>query len=187
MRFEKVSFEQFEYDMRNKFILKTPDLIGCDMNYTTPYEDMDSDRIREIYDAIELPTRSTIGSAGYDFSFPVKLTLKKGSVLQLPTGIKWDSGDLKDRRYLSIYPRSSLGSKYFLREPNLVSIIDSDYYNCEKNEGHIFVNLGIEGTYKELEIQAGQGYAQGIISRYEVTDDDAVSTIRKGGFGSTNR
>ncbi len=137
---------------------------------------------KEDYNDIILPKRATRGSAGYDFFAPYEFTLKAGETAKIPTGIrvKIDEGWV-----LKIYPRSSLGFKYRLRLDNTVGIIDSDYYYAE-NEGHIFIKITNCGD-TELRVEKGKGFAQGIFVEYGITYDDECSSLRTGGFGSTDR
>ena len=46
---------------------------------------------------------------------------------------------------LLLIERSSQGFKYNMRMCNQVGVIDKDYYNNQKNEGHIFIKLYNEG------------------------------------------
>ena len=59
-KFEKISKEQYEKDLKGK----------CE------YED------------ISLPVRSTKHSAGYDFKSPIEFELNPGEIIKVPTGIK---------------------------------------------------------------------------------------------------
>ena len=135
------------------------------------------------YDDIILPKRSTKYSAGYDFYSILDFTLNPGERKSIPTGIKCM---MNDNEYLAIYIRSSLGFKYNVRMCNQVGIIDKDYYGNKENDGHIMVALKNEGD-KVLEIKKGDSFAQGIIQRYLMTDDDNALDERVGGLGSTNR
>ena len=135
------------------------------------------------YDELILPKRGTIRSAGYDFVSPISFTLKLGESIVIPTGIKVI---MEEDEYLAIYIRSSLGFKYNLRMCNQVGIIDSDYYNNEENEGHIFVKIKNEGD-KEGSINKGDRIVQGIFMKYLLTDDDMATGMRLGGIGSTNK
>lgn len=140
-------------------------------------------QIAAIYDAIELPRRATAGSAGYDFFCPVDLTLKPGETVKIPTGVRVE---MEDGWVLKCYPRSGLGFKYRLQLNNTVGIIDSDYFYSD-NEGHIFSKITNDtNEAREVHIQAGSGFMQGIFVEYGITVDDAVETVRNGGFGSTN-
>lgn len=135
-----------------------------------------------LYDNLELPTRGTKTSAGYDFKSPVTFALEPDEETKIPTGIRVS---MDDDNVLMIYPRSGHGFKYYLRLANTVGVIDSDYYNSS-NEGHIFVKIRNEGS-KPLEIKRGEGLCQGIFTKYLKTLDDASEGIRDGGFGSTTK
>jgi len=134
------------------------------------------------YENILLPKRATAGSAGYDFFSPTEVSLSPGETVKIPTGIrvKIDEGWV-----LKIYPRSSLGFKYRLSLDNTVGIIDSDYYFAD-NEGHIFIKMTNCGN-KDLLIEKGKAFAQGIFLEYGITIDDNAVGGRKGGFGSTDK
>lgn len=136
----------------------------------------------ETYNDILLPKRATVGSAGYDFFAPAELNIKSGETALVPTGIrcKIDEGWV-----LKIYPRSGLGFKYRLTLNNTVGIIDSDYYFAD-NEGHIFIKMTNLGD-KDLTVEKGKAFAQGIFIEYGITVDDECDALRTGGFGSTDK
>ena len=160
-KFEKVSFEQYAKLS-----------IGDDVD------------IRNEYDNIKLPKRATIGSAEYDFFAPFSFKLEVGETIKIPTGIRVF---LDDDKFLAIYPRSGLGFKYRVQLDNTVGIIDSDYSQSD-NEGHIFIKLTNDGkANKSININSGDAIAQGIIQQYFITEDDAATGRRNGGFGSTNK
>lgn len=138
------------------------------------------------YFDLKKPVRKTIGSAGYDFTFPMTLRIDEGVTVRIPTGICWNAHEGGEHYVLMLYPRSSLGISHSLREPNLVSIIDSDYYGNPKNGGHIMVNLRNEGHNGPCVIHPSSGYIQGIVTRYFLMEDDNVTETRIGGFGSTD-
>lgn len=135
------------------------------------------------YDDIKLPKRATKGSAGYDFFAPFDFSLEPGETIKIPTGIKVK---IEDGFVLKEYPRSSLGFKYRVRLDNTVGIIDSDYYNNEKNEGHIFIKITNEGN-KTLEVKKGDAFCQGIFSEYFLAEEEEVTEERTGGIGSTSK
>lgn len=160
-KFEKVSFDEF----RKSF-------------------DLPENEIKEIYDNIKIPARATEGSAGYDFSTPVDFELKAGETVKIPTGIR---ARIDNGWVLAVFPRSGLGFKFRLQLDNTVGIIDADYYNSD-NEGHIFIkvtNCSFED--KTVSVKAGNGFAQGIFLPFGITEDDNVTDIRNGGFGSTDK
>ncbi|RRC93728.1 deoxyuridine 5'-triphosphate nucleotidohydrolase [Erysipelotrichaceae bacterium OH741_COT-311] len=156
-RFEKVSLAQFTNDL-------TPTIdVSC-------------------YQEIILPTRATTGSAGYDFKAPYAFTLKPKETIKLVTGIRCF---IEPGWFLAIFPRSGLGFKYRLQLDNTVGIIDSDYYHAN-NEGHIMIKI-TNHSDSILNIQQGEGFAQGIFIPFGICMDDEVSEKRIGGFGSTNK
>lgn len=173
-KFEKVSYEQFKKDWVDAFPIK----------YGDWEDDMIDNMIHNIYNSIQLPKRSTKGSAGYDFHSPDSFVIPSHGTIKIPTGIrcKIDNGWV-----LQCYPRSSYGFKYGVHLANTVGIIDEDYYNAN-NEGHIFIKLVNDSTLaKPIEIRANDSFCQGIFVPYGVTEDDDVTDIRTGGIGSTGR
>ena len=163
-KFEKVSFEQYEKDFKDR--------IG------------DCKDINKVYEDIIFPKRATVGSAGYDFFAPIEITLAPNDTITVPTGIR---AKINEGYVLLIYPRSGLGFKYRLQLDNTVGVIDADYYGA-KNEGHILVKITNDSKEnKTLTIPKGTGFAQGIFMPFGITVDDTVSDIREGGMGSTTR
>ena len=168
-QFEKVSWTQFQKDYMNTF---------------GEGQTINMDDVKKIYDSIQLPIRTTSGSAGYDFKSPITFILKPGQTIKIPTGIRVK---IDDGWVLKCYPRSGLGFKYRLQLNNTVGIIDSDYYYSD-NEGHIFAKLTNDTKEgKTVEIAAGSGFMQGIFVEYGITLDDDATEIRNGGFGSTTK
>lgn len=171
-KFEKVSFEQFCKDWTAK----------CPIAKTKWTED----ELKNIYDNIQLPTRGTTGSAGYDIKAPVDFTVKFGSSLVIPTGIRCK---IEDGWFLDINPRSGQGFKFGIRLANTRGIIDSDYYGAD-NEGHIMIKIVNESNVaaeKDFAVEKNTAFAQGIFTIYGITEDDAASEKRTGGFGSTSK
>jgi len=139
---------------------------------------------KKIYEELKLPKRATKGSAGYDFYSPLTFTLKPGETIKIPTGIR---ASMREDYVLMVFPRSGLGFKFRLQLNNTVGIIDSDYYYSD-NEGHIFIKVTNDSNEgKVLELAAGNGFAQGIFLPFGITEDDEVTEIRNGGFGSTTK
>ena len=165
-RWEKVSFEQFAADWQK---------------YMTDYPRTEEE-LRAVYDAVKLPVRATSGSAGYDITAPVTITLKPGESLRVPTGLRvW----MEEGWVLMIFPRSGMGYRYRLQMDNTAGIVDADYYGAD-NEGHILTQVSIDTREdKTLTVPAGTGFVQGLFMPFGVTVDDAAEGIRRGGFGST--
>ena len=165
---------------------------------------------------IQIPQRSTTHAAGYDIESaetivtpsmvkqllgyfadefrkifniaPAKPTEAEENTSLLkstlvPTGLK---SYMQEDEYLQIVNRSSNPLKRFLSLPNSIGIIDQDYYDNEKNEGHIYVQL-INYGLTDFTIQKGDRIAQGIFTKFLKTDgDEGGLTQRTGGFGSSD-
>jgi deoxyuridine 5\'-triphosphate nucleotidohydrolase len=136
----------------------------------------------------ELPIKATIHSAGVDFIASADITIPafrfKGRATLVPTGVK---AFMQHDEYLQIFARSSIPVNLGLIMSNGVGIVDADYYNNPKNEGHImieFTNL----TNKHITIEKGTRIAQGIFNKVlPVTHGVRLKNdTRNGGFGSTN-
>lgn len=166
-KFEKVSLEQFVQDWIDAF----------KDTYTET-------EIVNIYDNIKLPKRATKGSAGYDFYTPINITLIPNETIKIPTGIRCF---IDEDWVLKLYPRSGLGFKCRLQLNNTVGIIDSDYFYSD-NEGHIMAKITNDTNEdKNVIVEVGNGFMQGIFVQYGITFDDEADGIRNGGFGSTTK
>lgn len=168
--FEKVSFNQWKNDVLS------------DDNYAM-YANFPESELKKIYDNIELPKRSTTGSAGYDFHFPLPIIdIPVGSSIKIPTGIrcKMENGWVG-----LIYPRSSLGIKNGLMILNTIPVIDEDYAHSD-NEGHILLFVKNNGN-KTLEMTQGLRIVQMVFTPYGIVANDEVTAKRNGGVGSTGK
>lgn len=200
IKFEKVPFDQFNKDILIYFhkIYLFENKYGIE----SYYDDKISDYIEEAYNNIQLPTRSTKSSAGYDISVPnnCNICLGKDNVpfyklfkiyssilynnertISIPTGLR---AIFPDNVVLEIYDRSS-NIKKGLHLANNVGIIDSDYYNAN-NYGHIHLafNNWNDNVYY---CDANEKLAQGIFKPFlTVSDEDEINNNRVGGFGSTD-
>ena len=165
-QFEKVSFDQFSTAIKDEF--------GA----------LSDAEIKMLYDAIQLPSRATSGSAGYDFKSPINFSLAPGSTIKIPTGIRVM---IEEGWWLGCLPRSGLGFKYRLQLNNTMGVIDSDYYYSD-NEGHIFAKITNDSNENRvLNVNAGDGFVQAIFLPYGITYNDETSGTRNGGMGSTGR
>lgn len=162
-----------------------------------------------------LPVRKTKNSAGYDFEVAEDIVVPSynsvmcrfgcgslsstggaPSLKQLAditgannarptlvsTGVKCH---LEEGYYLELSVRSSTPLKYWIILANSVGIIDADYCDNPDNEGEIFFQV-INLSPFPIQLRKGDIIGQGIIKRYEVTDDDKAIGERQGGFGSTS-
>lgn len=142
-----------------------------------------NDTVQNIYNRMQdnKPTRSTKGSAGYDFITPIPIYLRPHKSMIIPTLYKCR---INDGWLLQIFPRSGLGFKYKLRLANTVGIIDSDYYNNRDNEGHILVKITNDGD-TDIILEAFTRFCQGIFIPFGITEDDTSNNVRHSGIGST--
>ena len=135
----------------------------------------------------ELPIKATVHSAGVDFIASSDITIPafrfKGKATLVPTGVK---AFMQNDEYLQIFARSSIPVNLGLIMSNGVGIVDADYYNNEKNEGHIMIEFN-NLTNEHITIEKGTRIAQGIFNKVlPVTHGVRVkNATRTGGFGST--
>ena len=132
--------------------------------------------ILEGYSGINLPTRKTAFSAGYDLEAAENVIVTDKKISLVPTGLK---AFFPADEVLLIYLRSSLAVKYNLFLANGVGVIDADY------RGHIILPIISFGS--AFEIKKGMRIAQGIFQKYLTVDGDkiGVGEMRRGRFGST--
>jgi len=141
---------------------------------------------------INIPTRSTAHSAGYDFECAEDITIPSvfrqaiGGAdaikpILVKTGVK---AYMLEDEALFLYNRSGNPFKKGLVMANSVGVVDSDYYSNPDNDGHImfaFYNF----FPIDVEIKKGERIGQGVFEKFLKTDDDTAAEERKGGFGST--
>lgn len=134
-----------------------------------------------VYNSVQLPHRSTAGSAGYDFYSPASFVLYPQESIIIPSGIKCE---MPNNIFLAIAPRSSTAINYGITLLNTIAIIDADYYNNPKNEGHIMLGFRNNGDFP-WRVSYGDRVCQGIFLPYGITEDDDATESRNGGIGST--
>ena len=132
--------------------------------------------ILEGYSGINLPTRKTAFSAGYDLEAAENVIVTNKKISLVPTGLK---AFFPADEVLLIYLRSSLAVKYNLFLANGVAVIDADYRD------HIILPVISFGG--DFEIKKGMRFAQGIFQKYLTVDGDKIGAgeMRRGRFGST--
>lgn len=162
--FEKVSIKQFSID------------------FTARFPDATEKGIQAAYASITLPKRATKGSAGYDISLVFPIKLSSGDTICIPTGLRVE---IQEGWVLMVMPKSGLGIKYRLQLDNTIGVIDADYYQA-KNEGHIIIQITNDSKEnKELSLDCGKSFAQGVFLSFGITKTDDATDERVGGFGST--
>ena len=142
------------------------------------------EKVNKITEDIKLPERSTLNSAGYDFFAIEDVTLPAKKLTRVMTGVKCE---LMPNQVLILANRSSNPSKKGLILANGIGVIDADYYGNPDNDGEMgfeFYNILDE----DVVIKKGEKLGQGIIMKFDKTEDDYISNpykTRIGGFGST--
>lgn len=142
------------------------------------------EKVNKITEDIKLPERSTLNSAGYDFFAIEDVTLPAKKLTRVMTGVKCE---LMPNQVLILANRSSNPSKKGLILANGIGVIDADYYGNPDNDGEMgfeFYNILDE----DIVIKKGEKLGQGIIMKFDKTEDDYISNpykTRVGGFGST--
>ena len=176
IKFEKVKrFADVDFDMPTR---KTANSAGYDMVVA-------EDTIIPTWTSHLLTLGKTTPQPidGYTLDELTKLTKQtKAKPTLVSTGVKCY---LEEGYYLELSVRSTTPLKYWIILANSVGIIDADYADNPDNEGEIFFQV-INLSPFPIQLRKGDIIGQGIIKRYEITDDDNAVGERTGGFGSTS-
>lgn len=130
---------------------------------------------------IQLPTRGSKHSAGYDFYLPCDLTLAPGEKTCVWSDVK---AYMQEDEVLMVYVRSSVGIKKGLRLSNGTGVIDADYFNNENTGGNI--GIALQNVSDEIvSLPKGERICQGVFIKYLVADSGNTDKERNGGIGST--
>ena len=139
------------------------------------------EKVNKITEDIKLPERSTLNSAGYDFFAIEDVTIPAKKLTRVMTGVKCE---LMSNQVLILANRSSNPSKNGLILANGIGVVDADYYGNPDNDGEMgfeFYNILDE----DIVIKKGEKLGQGIIMKFDKTEDDYVIKTRESGWGST--
>lgn len=141
----------------------------------------------------KMPEKKSSGAAAWDCFAREDVIVREAPVL---VGLGF-MAEPPEGYYLEIVPRSSIGLKTPLRQPNSVGIIDADYRGEVKAMYEVPVGLrdfsiGVQISVREFVIQSGDRIAQMILRKMEEADlvqvDELSETERgEGGFGSTGK
>ncbi len=151
---------------------------------------------------LELPVRKTKNSVGYDLkaakdtvipsiwktvfeNFKLKLSgnneFKELKPTLVETGIK---SYFNEDEILVLANKSSFPLKFGLVLSNSIGIIESDYYNCEANEGNLMYAY-YNFSFSDKIIKKGETVGQAYFQKFLIADEDCATGVRKGGFVST--
>lgn len=141
----------------------------------------------------KMPEKKSSGAAAWDCFAREDVIVREAPVL---VGLGF-MAEPPEGYYLEIVPRSSIGLKTPLRQPNSVGIIDADYRGEVKAMYEVPVGLrdfsiGVQISVREFVIQSGDRIAQMILRKMEEADlvqVDELSETERGakGFGSTGK
>lgn len=139
-----------------------------------------------------MPEKKSTGAAAWDCFARETVVVGKEPVL---IGLGF-MAEPPEGYYLEIVPRSSIGLKTYLRQPNSVGIIDPDYrgeikamYECKKLK---YVDNDYDSSEFPHIIKAGERVAQMILRKVynaKLVQVDKLNETERGagGFGSTGR
>ena len=130
---------------------------------------------------VKMPIRATKHSAGYDMFSPIDVTVEPGQMQMIWTNVK---AQFNEDEVLILCVTSGMG-KHGVMLANTLGIIDSDYYSNEGNDGNIGIRL-YNFSNEPYVVKAGDKIGQGMFMKYLCVDnEEEVTSVRKGGFGST--
>ena len=141
-------------------------------------------RFKKLTDTAMTPTKGSAFAAGYDLYADTDrdIVVQPGEVVPFYAGIALE---IPEGYFGAIYPRSGLATKFGLRLPNCVGIVDADY------RGNVGIPLRNDSEHP-VTVVAHERIAQIVFQKcpdvalYEA--DNLSKTERgTGGFGSSGR
>jgi dUTP pyrophosphatase len=136
-------------------------------------------KFKKLNENATIPTRATLGSAGFDLSYcgDKDILLESGERYLFSTGV---ACAIPQGHCGQVWPRSGLALKYGIDV--LAGMIDSDY---RKEIGVILINHGGSACL----IEPGDRIAQLIVAPFVGSSEwvNALDDSNRGGFGSSGR
>lgn len=137
---------------------------------------------KEFYEEYELPSHSTIHSAGIDLRAATfeRRNINPGETILLHTGLIFA---VPESVVMLLVPRSGLGHKHGIVLGNLVGVIDPDY------RGEVMVSVWNRGD-QLYQVQPGERICQALFIPFKTVELNQVAQLpetarAEGGFGST--
>ena len=137
-------------------------------------------KVKRLDPRVNLPTKATYGSAGYDLQAAITepVILYAGESKLIPTGLAIHIED--PSKVAFILPRSKLGAKNGLVVGNLTGVIDSDY------QGQWYVSAWNRNALSTVSIEPLQAFAQFVVlqlakDEFEVVEEFETVTPRADG------
>ncbi len=132
---------------------------------------------------IKLPKRATKHSVCYDCYSPIDVTIEPNEMELIFLNVKAYCNT--DEGFM-LATTSGMGKKGIVCSQG-VGIIESDYADNENNDGNIGFML-YNHSKIPYEIKVGDKIGQIFFFKYlTVDDEEEITTVRTGGFGSTNK
>lgn len=132
---------------------------------------------------IKMPVRATKHSVCYDCYSPIEVDINPGDTELIFTNVKaycnYDEGFI-------LASTSGMGKRGIILA-NGIGIIESDYADNESNDGNIgfmLHNIGKDVYHVKVGDKIGQLFFFKFLT---VDNEPEITTVRKGGFGSTNK
>ena len=164
MRFERVSFSAFADDMAKY----------------NPTASLTPEKLFDAWNEIQIPTRATEYSAGYDLRIPIDITIPPGERRVIPTGLRAVfSPDELESWHLQMYVRSSIGIRDGVVLMNGTGIIDPDY-QFAKNGGDMMLAL-VNTSNNLVKYKAGDRVCQAVFCIHGIAENDAAGCRTVGG------
>lgn len=132
---------------------------------------------------IKMPVRATKHSVCYDCYSPIDVDIPVGDTQLIFTNVKAYCNH--DEGFI-LASTSGLGKRGIILA-NGIGIIESDYADNESNDGNIGFMLHNIGK-EVFHVSAGSKIGQIFFFKFLTVDnEEEITTVRKGGFGSTDR
>lgn len=132
---------------------------------------------------VELPQRATKTAVAYDFYSPIDVEIPPKETFLIWSNVK---ATFPANVGLILCATSGMG-KRGVTLANSIGVVESDYYSNISNDGNLGFRLYNFGD-KPYIIKKGDKIGEGFFINFlTVTDEVPPTTVRVGGFGSTDK
>lgn len=132
---------------------------------------------------IKMPVRATKHAVCYDCYSPIDEVIEAGDTKLIFINCKAYCNE--DEGFM-LSATSGMGKRGVMLAQG-VGIIESDYADCESNDGNIGFMLFNHGKEPYV-VKKGDKIGQIFFFKFlTVDDEEEIKNVRKGGFGSTNK
>lgn len=138
-------------------------------------------KIKRIDKSLPLPVYETGGSVGFDLLVRRDTTIEPDEIVLIPANV---IVQVPSGYALILVSRSSTPKKHGLTKPHGIGVIDNDYCGPEDE-----IKIQVRNfRHDPITLIKGTKIAQGLfvkVDRLEFEEVDEMTTISRGGFGST--